>query len=363
MELISVRGSIEDINNYANLYQKFSSIGSKTVDLARKQFMDSELSRYIKGPEVVSFPHTSVQEVEEEATTIEYVGHGVMLDEVQDGVVEQDMGNKVIKEYVTHGVMLDEEAIIDDTEGKVPPVETYTSHGVMLDEIIYDAEDSRVDLTDSEYDVTNSFEDESISPWDSEEGSEEGWDDDEESSWGLDDTEDGEVAVDNEGDGLLWDTEEEPESEWGSDDNSEEPEWGSEGNDNQEWSFEPEEVANAARQEEVVPTLGESVEISVERERIIPEKGVESKRKTPRFEQQRTLPEPKPFIKRVTENTVPSMDKTVIPTVSYANVRAYVKGNPGCTSAEVAKYFPASEIKKALMSSKVVEKKGKLYAV
>lgn len=352
MELITVRGSIEDINNYANLYQKFSSIGSKTVDLARKQFMDSELSRYIKGPEVTGSSHISVQEVEEEAPTIDYVGHGVMLDEIQDEVVEQDMGNKVIKEYITHGVMLDEEVIIDGIERKVSPVETYTSHGVMLDEITYDEEDSYVDLTDSEEDVTNYPEGESISPWDSEEGSEEGWDDDEESSWGLDETEEEEVIVDNEGEGSTWDTEEEPESEWGSEEN-----------DSQEWASESEEMVNAAQQMGIASTSGESIETTVERDSIVPEKSVGSKGRMPRFEQQRTLPKPKPFIKQVAENTVPSMDKTVIPTVSYANVRAYVKGNPGCTSVEVAKYFPASEIKKALMSSKVVEKKGKLYAV
>lgn len=49
--------------------------------------------------------------------------------------------------------------------------------------------------------------------------------------------------------------------------------------------------------------------------------------------------------------------------LEYKNVREYVKYNPGCTISEVKKYFSIKEIKKALMSSKIVEKKNKLYVV
>ena len=49
--------------------------------------------------------------------------------------------------------------------------------------------------------------------------------------------------------------------------------------------------------------------------------------------------------------------------VSYANVRDFVKKNKGCTVEEAKEYFSAKDIKKALMNSKIVEKKGKLYVV
>ena len=49
--------------------------------------------------------------------------------------------------------------------------------------------------------------------------------------------------------------------------------------------------------------------------------------------------------------------------LEYKNVREYVKYNPGCTVSEVKEYFSIKEIKKALIGSKIVEKKNKLYVV
>ena len=48
---------------------------------------------------------------------------------------------------------------------------------------------------------------------------------------------------------------------------------------------------------------------------------------------------------------------------SYMSVRDFVKKNRGCTVDDAKKYFSSKDIKKALMSSKIVEKKGKLYVV
>lgn len=60
---------------------------------------------------------------------------------------------------------------------------------------------------------------------------------------------------------------------------------------------------------------------------------------------------------------VSHQNSKVIQVDSYKNVRDFVKKNPGCTISDVKEYFSVKEIQKALMSSKVVQKKGKLYIV
>lgn len=47
----------------------------------------------------------------------------------------------------------------------------------------------------------------------------------------------------------------------------------------------------------------------------------------------------------------------------YPNVRDFVKKHPGCSSADIKKFFSSRDIQRALMSSKIVEKRGKYYIV
>ena len=49
--------------------------------------------------------------------------------------------------------------------------------------------------------------------------------------------------------------------------------------------------------------------------------------------------------------------------VSYRSVRDFVKQNKGCSLSDIQKYFSVKEIKKALLSAKIVERKGKYYTV
>lgn len=47
----------------------------------------------------------------------------------------------------------------------------------------------------------------------------------------------------------------------------------------------------------------------------------------------------------------------------YKNVRDFVKKNPGCSYSDVKEFFSMKEIQKALLNTKIVEKKNKLYVV
>jgi hypothetical protein len=47
----------------------------------------------------------------------------------------------------------------------------------------------------------------------------------------------------------------------------------------------------------------------------------------------------------------------------YKNVRDFVKKNPGCSYSDVKECFSMKEIQKALLTTKIVEKKNKLYVV
>lgn len=368
MELISVKGDMEDINTYVNLYQKFSSIDGDSIEEARRHYMQGELERYKNRVSSLSVEEGGVEEQSDtsigstaEATPqreelfvwTDKSSHGVMLDASDEEVKEElfvwtdppsdeevDDDSLVGLGKSSHGVMLDtSDEEVEEVSSNSVIEEPRLPHGVMLDELedgddfgsetVYEEEDDsawadNIDVSE-EPDET---EPESVEIEEDETSDESAWaeeDEDDGSSWGEDEDETSEELVEEE-------------------ETSDESAWTEEEDDGISYG---EEVSEPIESKPPIESYkgSEPQKPFCNSARFTPNKGLSPvpKREVP-------VPTPKPAV-------------TTKPQANYPNVRAFVKGNPGCTSSDVLKYFSANELKKALLSSKVVTKKGKLYVV
>lgn len=438
MEYVKVRGSLEDLNNYVNLYQKFSSFCGKSIEDERKRFMDNELERY-KRESVIAVKGSKVVKEQES-----YAKHGVVFGRggARRGVVEEpkaDVRASTKKalgavKYRKHGVILPRGAtqVQEEVSEPVKSVKrgvvlsrgatqvqeeetntvTYVERGVILSrgkakvqEEVPVVKSSVERVVKVEYvdhgRILKSGKDEGVKepevveeePWgsDDEESEEESWGTaEEEEPWGTDEEKPEEVS---------WGDESEEESEeesWG----DEEAEIQTSSNQNKEINNQKSEISDyntesSNQNSELVQQKSER-QLHRDRRRFGTPEEV-NQRSEPQFRDRMRFHSPADYFARresqevsqevevrkppqdVTKPNVSSEKELVKPKgqpykpvlkvtseekqVSYASVRDFVKKNQGSSKEDVLKHFSANDIKKALLSSKIVERKGKLYTV
>lgn len=400
-DYFNISGDKDDIYSCIDFYQNLTVVGLNSLEELRKQHMEMYLNDYMSSCPTVTKPNTV------EAESKEYTLRGIILEDLGEsdysssqpshkegyentGVLledyissgENDSSNTNI-EYVPVGVLLDDGISSNENGSSKKDIE-YVSVGVLLEDVVFNktkdvSEDDSEDFSnlfieeenDSE-DFSNLFIEEDIG----EELSEDNYedfsnlfveeDDAEEENIGEKDTvekgnelfEDNSCAFSN----LFTDEDTNDSSEDNSVDCSsssrhiiEVSSSYSDGFNDSNRSIE--ELSN-------LPKSDSKVNIDVKHRRVrtcIKDCDSVSGGKKDRIvnaNTEKTLG---------SKQNIPSKMSSVVDNEStkksYKNVRDFVKQNPGCSMSDARKYFSSKEIQKALIGSKIAEKRNKLYVI
>lgn len=338
-EYIKVQGVKDNICNCIDFYQGLTKVGLVGVKELRKSYLDMYLADYIQRcdetlkkrtkkkeeKKVADVPavNTSIKNTfgEEESgidlfrnmlstpEEVTYENLGVFIDENTVSEKEESSPVKSEVEYSNHGVFLEEVDVPTETveapTDEVTDIE-YEDHGIYVEDIVTDNLES-----EDEYE-----EDEDYSEDDSEDEDEDGYDYED-----YDETDDSADYV-----------EEEKEE-----DDTEE--------DDEEY------VSSKSLREKKV--IDDFEFLDYKEDTSTKDEVAEEFKVVPSVE--RVKPEVvKPVIRETVEK--PKFQ-------DYKNVRDFVKKNPGCSYSDVKEFFSMKEIQKALLNTKIVEKKNKLYVV
>lgn len=343
-EYIKVQGVKDNICNCIDFYQGLTKVGLVGVKELRKSYLDMYLADYIQRcdetlkkrierreeKKVADTPavNTSIKNTIEEKESgidlfrdmlstpeeVTYENHGVFIDENTVSEKEESIPVKSEVEYSSHGVFLEEVDVPTETveapTDEVTDIE-YEDHGIYVEDIV-----TNISESEDEYEE----DDEDYSEDDSE-------DEDEEDDYdyeGYDETDDSDDYV-----------EEEKEE-----DGTEE--------DNEEYVS-----SKSLREKKVIDDFDDFEFLDYKEDTSTKDEVAEEFKVVPSVE--RVKPEVvKPVIRETVEK--PKFQ-------DYKNVRDFVKKNPGCSYSDVKEFFSMKEIQKALLNTKIVEKKNKLYVV
>lgn len=342
-EYIKVQGVKDNICNCIDFYQGLTKVGLVGVKELRKSYLDMYLADYIQRcdetlkkrtkkkeeKKVADAPavNTSVKNTfgEEESgidlfrnmlstpEEVTYENHGVFIDENTVSEKEESIPVKSEVEYSNHGVFLEEvdvpTKIVEAPTDEVTDIE-YEDHGIYVEDIVMNNLESEDEYEEDEDDyLEDDFEDE-----EDEDGYEyEDYDETDDSTDYIEEKEEDDIEEDDE--------------EYVSSKSLRNKKVV---NDYDDFEFLDYKDTTSAK--------GEVVE--------------ESKAVSPI---ERVKPEAvKPEIREIVEK--PKFQ-------DYKNVRDFVKKNPGCSYSDVKEFFSMKEIQKALLNTKIVEKKNKLYVV
>jgi hypothetical protein len=355
-EYIRVQGVKENICNCIDFYQGLTKVGLVGVKELRKSYLDMYLADYIQRCNETLEKRTERKEEKKVSDTPEVSNH------IKNTFEEKESGIDLFRNmlstpeevvYESHGVFIDENTVIEKEESTPVKDEVeYTNHGVFLEEVAVPTEniEASVDeIIDIEY-VDHGIYVEDIVTDNSEP------EDDYEEDYSEDDIEDEDSYEDEEDeDGYEYEDYDETDD---STDYIEEKEEDDTEEDDEEYVS-----SKSLRNKRVVDDYGDFEFLDYKdttsaKEEVVEEsKAVSTEEVKPEAisSEERVKPEAvKPEIREIIEK--PKFQ-------DYKNVRDFVKKNPGCSYSDVKEFFSMKEIQKALLNTKIVEKKNKLYVV
>lgn len=342
-EYIKVQGVKDNICNCIDFYQGLTKVGLVGVKELRKSYLDMYLADYIQRCDETLKKRTKKKEEKKVADT------PAINTSIKNSFGEEESGIDLFRNmlstpeevsYENHGVFIDENTVSEKEESiPVKSEVEYSSHGVFLEEVDVPTETVEAptdEVTDIEYEdhgiyvediVTNISESEDEYEEDDEDYSEDDFEDEDEEDEddydyeGYDETDDSDDYV------------EEEKEENGTEE------------DNEEY------VSSKSLREKKV--IDDFEFLDYKEDTSTKDEVAEEFKVVPSVE--RVKPEVvKPVIRETVEK--PKFQ-------DYKNVRDFVKKNPGCSYSDVKEFFSMKEIQKALLNTKIVEKKNKLYVV
>lgn len=340
-EYIKVQGVKDNICNCIDFYQGLTKVGLVGVKELRKSYLDMYLADYIQRCDETLKKRTKKKEEKKVADT------PAVNTSIKNTFGEEESGIALFRNmlstpeevtYESHGVFIDENTVSEKEESiPVKSEVEYLSHGVFLEEVdvpTKTVEAPTDEVTDIEYEDHGIYvEDIVMNNLESEDEYEEDEDDYSEDDFEDEEDEDGYEYEDYDETGNSADYVEEEKEE----DVTEE--------DDEEYVS-----SKSLREKKVIDDfefLDYKDDTSTKDEVV-----EESKAVSPI---ERVKPEAvKPEIRETVEK--PKFQ-------DYKNVRDFVKKNPGCSYSDVKEFFSMKEIQKALLNTKIVEKKNKLYVV
>lgn len=344
-EYIKVQGVKDNICNCIDFYQGLTKVGLVGVKELRKSYLDMYLADYIQRCDETLKKRTKKKEEKKVADT------PAINTSIKNSFGEEESGIDLFRNmlstpeevsYENHGVFIDENTVSEKEESiPVKSEVEYSSHGVFLEEVDVPTETVEAptdEVTDIEYEdhgiyvediVTDNLE------------SEDEYEEDEDYS--EDDSED-EDEEDEDG----YDYEDYDETDDSADYVEEEKEEDDTGEDDEEYVS-----SKSLRENKVIDDFDDFEFLDYKEDTSTKDEVAEEFKVVPSVE--RVKPEAvKPEIRETVEK--PKFQ-------DYKNVRDFVKKNPGCSYSDVKEFFSMKEIQKALLNTKIVEKKNKLYVV
>lgn len=338
-EYIKVQGVKDNICNCIDFYQGLTKVGLVGVKELRKSYLDMYLADYIQRCDETLKKRTKKKEEKKVADT------PAINTSIKNSFGEEESGIDLFRNmlstsdevtYESHGVFIDENTVSEKEESiPVKSEVEYPNHGVFLEEVVVPTETVEAptdEVTDIEYEDHGIYvEDIVMNNLESEDDYEE---DDEDYS--EDDSEDEEDDYDYEDYDETDDSDDYVEEEKEEDDKEEDDE---------------EYVSSKSLREKKV--IDDFEFLDYKEDTSTKDEVVKESMSVSPIE--RVKPEVvKPEIRETVEK--PKFQ-------DYKNVRDFVKKNPGCSYSDVKEFFSMKEIQKALLNTKIVEKKNKLYVV
>lgn len=345
-EYIKVQGVKDNICNCIDFYQGLTKVGLVGVKELRKSYLDMYLADYIQRCDETLKKRTKKKEEKKVADA------PAVNTSIKNTFGEEESGIDLFRNmlstseevtYENHGVFIDENTVSEKEESiPVKSEVEYSSHGVFLEEVDVPTETveaSTDEVTDIEYEdhgiyvediVTNNLESEDEYEEDEDDYSKDDSEDEDEED------EDGYEYEDYDETDDSADYAEEEEEE----DNTEE-------DDDKYVSF------KSLREKKVIDDFDDFEFLDYKEDTSTKDEVAEESMSVSPIE--KVKPEViKPEIRETVEKSKFQ---------DYKNVRDFVKKNPGCSYSDVKEFFSMKEIQKALLNTKIVEKKNKLYVV
>lgn len=345
-EYIKVQGVKDNICNCIDFYQGLTKVGLVGVKELRKSYLDMYLVDYIQRCDETLKKRTKKKEEKKVADA------PAVNTSIKNTFGEEESGIDLFRNmlstseevtYENHGVFIDENTVSEKEESiPVKSEVEYSSHGVFLEEVDVPTETveaSTDEVTDIEYEdhgiyvediVTNNLE------------SEDEYEEDED-DYSKDDSED-EDEEDEDG----YEYEDYDETDDSADYAEEEEE-----EDNTEEDDDEYVSSKSLREKKVIDDFDDFEFLDYKEDTSTKDEVAEESMSVSPIE--KVKPEViKPEIRETVEKSKFQ---------DYKNVRDFVKKNPGCSYSDVKEFFSMKEIQKALLNTKIVEKKNKLYVV
>lgn len=340
-EYIKVQGVKDNICNCIDFYQGLTKVGLVGVKELRKSYLDMYLADYIQRCDETLKKRTEKKEEKKVADA------PAVNTSIKNTFGEEESGIDLFRNmlstseeviYENHGVFIDENTVSEKEESTPVKSEVeYSDHGVFLEEVDVPTETVEAptdEVTDIEYEdhgiyvediVTNNLE------------SEDEYEEDED-DYSKDDSEDE--------DGYEY--EDYDETDDSADYVEEEKEEDVTEEDDEEYVS-----SKSLREKKVIDDFGDFEFLDYKEDTSTKDEVVEESMSVSPIE--KVKPEViKPEIRETVEKSKFQ---------DYKNVRDFVKKNPGCSYSDVKEFFSMKEIQKALLNTKIVEKKNKLYVV
>lgn len=339
-EYIKVQGVKDNICNCIDFYQGLTKVGLVGVKELRKSYLDMYLADYIQRCDETLKKRTKKKEEKKVADT------PAINTSIKNSFGEEESGIDLFRDmlstpeevtYENHGVFIDENTVTGKEESTPVKSEVeYSSHGVFLEEVDVPTETVEAptdEVTDIEYEdhgiyvediVTNISESEDEYEEDEEDYSEDDFEDEDEDEDGYDYEDYDETDV---SDDYVEEEKEEDDTE----------------EDDEEYVS-----SKSLRENKVIDDFDDFEFLDYKEDTSTKDEVAEEFKVVPSVEKV------KPVIRETVEK--PKFQ-------DYKNVRDFVKKNPGCSYSDVKEFFSMKEIQKALLNTKIVEKKNKLYVV
>jgi hypothetical protein len=343
-EYIKVQGVKDNICNCIDFYQGLTKVGLVGVKELRKSYLDMYLADYIQRcdetlkkrtkkkeeKKVADAPavNTSIKNTfgEEESgidlfrnmlstpEEVTYENHGVFIDENTVSEKEESIPVKSEVEYSSHGVFLEEVDVPTETV-EAPTVEVtdieYEDHGIYVEDIVTDNLESEDEYEEDEDDYSK----------------DDSGDEEDEDGYEYEDYDETDDSADYVEEEKEEDVTEEDDEEYVS--------------------------SKSLREKKVIDDFDDFEFLDYKEDTFTKDEVVKESMPVSPIEKVKPEAE-KPEIRETVEK--PKFQ-------DYKNVRDFVKKNPGCSYSDVKEFFSMKEIQKALLNTKIVEKKNKLYVV
>lgn len=343
-EYIKVQGVKDNICNCIDFYQGLTKVGIVGVKELRKSYLDMYLADYIQRCDETLKKRTKKKEEKKVADA------PAVNTSVKNTFGEEESGIDLFRNmlstpeevtYENHGVFIDENTVSEKEESIPVKSEVgYSNHGVFLEEVdvpTKTVEAPTDEVTDIEYEDHGIYvEDIVMNNLESEDEYEEDEDDYSEDDFEDEEDEDG------------YEYEDYDETDNSADYVEEEKEEDVTEKDDEEYVS-----SKSLREKKVIDDFDDFEFLDYKDDTSTKDEVVEESKAVSSIE--RVKPEAvKPEIREIVEK--PKFQ-------DYKNVRDFVKKNPGCSYSDVKEFFSMKEIQKALLNTKIVEKKNKLYVV